>query len=130
MGETYHRGNSRFLGKAGCVIGDHRHSEREISRERNDEAISHKARPNVVGINLPDHDGANQSHGSVECHPVSTSICQISASKGGYHDENHLESSSNHLHKKGIEGGEPKALHDNRGKLFKRKKSDEALKLT
>src|SRR3954447_19074688 len=109
-GKTYHRVDSRFLGKAGCVTGDHRHSEREISREPNYETISHEARLNVVGVNLPDHDGANQSHDGVECHPVSTSVCQISASEGGYHDENHLESSSNHLHKKGIEGGEPKTL--------------------
>jgi hypothetical protein len=34
------------------------------------------------------------------------------------------------LHKKGIKRGEAKTLHDNRGKLLKRNKSDEAHKLT
>lgn len=117
--ETYHCCDSCFFGKSSCVTCDHCHRKRKIGRESNDKTVPHEARPNVVGIDLSNHDCANQSHYSVECHPICTGVFQIGATDGRHYDENDLESGANHLDKKSIKCGEAESLDNNRCKLMK-----------
>lgn len=119
--ETYHGCDSCLFGKTRCITCDHCHRKRKTGRESNDKTVPHKARPDMLGIDLSNHDCANQRHYSVECHPICTSVFQISATDGRNCDENDLESGANHLNKKSIECAEAKSFDNNRGKLGRTK---------
>lgn len=124
--ETHDCCDSGLFGKSSCVTCDHCQRKRKIGRESNDKTVPHEARPNIVGIDLSNHDCANQGHYSVECHPICTGVFQIGAADGRNYDENDLESGANHLDKKSIKCGETESFDNNRCELMKGQVRDDS----
>jgi hypothetical protein len=66
---------------------------------------------------LADHDRAHQGDGEVERHKVRTCVLQVRAADSADNDEDCLESDTDHLDKKRVQGREAEAFDDNAAEL-------------
>jgi hypothetical protein len=110
---AYNCSDCRLFCKPSRIACNHDHRERETSGKDNDKAVPHETSPDMLGWDLPDHDGSNQRDDSIQGHPVGSCVFQVRAAKCRYHNKGKLESGPDHLNKKGIEFAETKAFDHN-----------------
>lgn len=89
----------------------------EIRGEGHLQAEACEACPDAVGIDLPDHCGADEGYAEVGDDEVGARVGEVAGAESRGCHENELEGGADHLHQQGGEGGEAEAADDDGGEL-------------
>lgn len=114
---AYHRVHGVLLREATDIAARHAQDQWEVRGVCDAEAVSEESWPNTGGIQLADHDRAYQGDGKVERHEVSTCVLQVRTAESADNNEDGLESDTDHLDKKRVQGREAEAFDDDAAKL-------------